>query len=94
MPLPFDGNGSLKFSHSRLDGLQFSTLSNVPFPFPIVINVISPLPSPITLKPSGPFHVFISLVQIFKLLHPLMQQSLCFHHLCNLVIMITPMLTF
>jgi hypothetical protein len=52
------------------------------------------LPSPITLKPSGPFHVFISLVQIFKLLHPLMQQSLCFHHLCNLVIMITPMLTF
>jgi hypothetical protein len=76
-PLPFDGSASSKSSHSRLGGLQFSTLSNVPFPSPIAIDVISPLPSPITLEPSGHFRVFISLIQIFKLLHPLMQESLC-----------------
>jgi hypothetical protein len=38
-------------------------LSNVAFPSPIATNVISPLPTFITLKPSGPFHVFISLVR-------------------------------
>ncbi len=50
LPLPFDGNGLSKFSYSNLNGLRFLTLSNVALPFPIVIDVISPLPSPTILE--------------------------------------------
>jgi hypothetical protein len=62
MPLPFDGDGLSKSSHSRLGGLRFPMLLNVTFPSPIAADVISPLPFPIALKPGGPFHAFISLV--------------------------------
>jgi hypothetical protein len=56
MPLPFDGDGSLKFLDSSFGGLQFPTLSNATSPSPmsnaaspspIAIDVTSNLPSPI-----------------------------------------------
>ncbi len=48
--LPFDGDGLSKFSHPNLSGLQFLTLSNVASPSPIVVDVISRLPSLIVLE--------------------------------------------
>jgi hypothetical protein len=60
MPLPFDGGGSSKSSHSSLGGLWFPTLLNVVSPFLVVIDVISPLPFPIWFEPGGPSHASIS----------------------------------
>jgi hypothetical protein len=59
MPLPFDNGDLLEFSHSSLGGLWFPTLLNVASPSLVVVNVISPLPSPIALEPCGPSHVFV-----------------------------------
>jgi hypothetical protein len=62
MPLPLDGGGSSKSSHSNHGGLCFPTLSNVASLFLVAIDVISPLPFPISLELSGPSRVSISLV--------------------------------
>jgi hypothetical protein len=73
----FVGDGSLKPSHSSLNGLQFPILSNDTSPSLIAIDVISPLTFLIVLKLGGPSHAFVSpvlnpqVVALFDVVVPL-----------------------